>query len=399
MPPFAKPKRQQQEPSPPPAPPPPVVEPIKQLRAFPEYVAEADKLTDPRARRTACQAEADGLQAELGGSGAIGEVDLAALELLGEAQSGAAADRAAKHSRLKVLSGRLAAFDKAIAMQEKVVDEQAFQAGRKIVADAAPAHRRLMLAHIEETVGAAKSCLTLFQFVADLDTATPAGMSGSGTLGYGHFAPLGDLRDHNSPVNLWVSELISSGTLTGNEPFLEGVALIARRPDNRVVDRPTPQHPAIAAWATPPDPAPTGAPSIFGAVGAAVRQGVQAVASLVSPGNPGRDALPPMPAVGSTSPVPSAKGPTRTIRLLRPMASVTALAGRVRPPLGGGRRGPNGGPRRGRVGRIAGRTAGVQVTGTGRESGGDVSEGPLGGGPEPAPPPPSCDEARHGRHL
>ena len=317
-------QQQQQEPPPPAAAEPPPIKPPKQLRDFPEYAGPADKLLDLRQQQGATRLEREGLQAELGRDGRLPDVELAALELLGDAEQGAAAATGGKHVRLKELIAREAALNRAVAIQERVVDEAAFQAGRKILADAAPAHRRLVLAHVEAVVLAAKSALPLLRFVDDLDAATPASMSGSGTMGYGCFAHFGDPRDHNSTFSIWLSGLISDGTLTGNEPFLEGVALVARRPDNSVVDRPTPPPLAMTAWASPPDPDPKSGPSFLGAVGAvgaAVQRGVNAVASLVSPGNPGRDALPPTPAVVSSSHAPAVKGPTRTIRLLRGMAT------------------------------------------------------------------------------
>ena len=232
---------------------------------------------------------------------------------------------------------------------------------------------------------AAKSALPLFRFVDDLDAATPARHDRGGTHGLRLFRRLRRPRDHNSTFSIWLSGLISDGTLTGNEPFLEGVALVARRPDNSVVDRPTPPHPAMAAWATPPDPRPQERPVHSLGCGRRRRPAWRErrrVAGFAWQSRPRRTTADPAVRVASHAPPVTRRADTDDPALARDGHDRERVAGRGDCPLGGRRRCPDGGARRRGMGRRSSRGRASErlmrkAAGTWR--------GPFGGRPSTCP--------------
>ena len=203
----------------------------------------------------------------------------------------------------------------AVALQEPRVAEQRAAAWREVMRSTFAPMAALLVKHAADVCEARKSRMVVLDFMATVEADSPAGRAGCSDMS---FTALGDPKCHDSRVSRWLSELVEGGVLTGSEPFLEGVPLIARGPDGKTaVDRPT----ALPLYMQPP-PAPVKQNAIgaaVSAVGAAVAGAARAVVGAVAGGRgrPGDDALPPEPpATEHRAPTPPT-GPTKRIKLLR----------------------------------------------------------------------------------
>ena len=312
-------KPQHQETPPASTTPPPAPPKLRVCADFPEFAAAKSKLDAMTAELDAVRVKTNQLQAELGWTGPADEVQLEAMELAGQAGPGATADAIDKHSQYKVLARHGQVLDRAIKLHAPVVEDEHRKAWGAVMREALPEVNALLARHAEAVVTAARSLRPVTRLMDSILAGSPAS-----AVGFGNhmFLPL-DMADQNSLVSLFLSELIGIGVLTGRETWLSAdVPLVARGPDGTTaVDRPvSPGN--YGPWSVePPPPAPSFGQSLLGAMGNAARRGASAVVSAFSPGNPGRDALPPTPAVVSSSHAPAVKGPTRTIRLLRGMAT------------------------------------------------------------------------------
>jgi hypothetical protein len=298
----------------------------------PEYAAVATKMDALNRDLSAATAEFNRLQIELGVGAAVSAVRREALELLGENTPGGAAAELAKHASLKAAQNRAAVLREAVSLYQPTFETARHEAWRQLMQEATPARKALLAVHAVSVVAAAKSRLAVVQFCDAVAAVAPPASYGFGDQTFGS---LGDARDHSSGASLWIGELIGLGIIQGTESWLDGLAVIARRPDGSAVDHASPV-PSYMAEAPAPATAKNG---IVSAVAGAVRQGAAAVASAFAPAprtgdvNPADAALPATGPRPVGSPSPSQSGPTRRIKLLKEMATTTDYYGPGDTPL------------------------------------------------------------------
>jgi hypothetical protein len=214
--------------------------------------AAEKRLDELQSELRALEAEGSRLDSHLRGRQTLSSKDADLAEILGR-PAGDAKDLAEKAERREAVRVRAALLTRAIPLQEAAVQPFRRSAARKVLDAAGPEHHRLLAAHAETVVMAAKSLAKLQAFTDRIAEEVAAG-SFNGLGFYGYRNPLDDGKESYSSVCLWLAELREIGAITGAEAWLAGIALPPPRPAAKPVPAPA-ARPALKPAAAQQMPA------------------------------------------------------------------------------------------------------------------------------------------------